>query len=92
MLVREVMGLADGYPSQTVTYRATKFNVSDPTPAEKKKTNWVVKIDGGDVVQGESLTFEIKEVHDGGQIPSSLSSITSTIRHTIFKYAVDQMY
>ena len=43
LLVTAVAGPVRAVEEQTITFRATGFNLNDPTAAEKRQINWVVK-------------------------------------------------
>lgn len=72
VLVSNVEGPKEAHSTTKVTYRACKFNVSNPTEQEKKQINWVVKIDDQEVLQkeqhGDVLTIEIDEAWKGKKL------------------------
>jgi hypothetical protein len=71
-MVREVEGPVLAYPSTDVTYRIIGFEPVDLTPEEKREVNWVVTVDGKEVLKkekhGDMLVLRTKDEWMGKKI------------------------
>jgi hypothetical protein len=72
LLVRTVSGPAQAVAGTVAIYRATSFNMSNPSPEEKQKINWVIKSDGQTVdefnAEGDTLHFSVSPSLAGNTI------------------------
>lgn len=63
--VKEISGPSEGKLGETLSYKVTRFNFPDPTTAEKKTINWIVKCEGEIVDKfeavGDTLQYELKK-------------------------------
>jgi hypothetical protein len=92
LLVRAVSGPARVRVGEVATYRATDYNLPDPTPEEKASINWDVVSGGQSIAHfpaaGETLTFEIAAGLSGRTIrvrpfrntPTDRVSVVTSIR------------
>lgn len=88
--VKEISGPSEGKPGETLIYKVTRFNIPDPTPAEKKTVNWIVKCEEEIIDKFEALGDTLKYEHKNDKKISSIkvyayiNAPSEEIRQTTF--------
>lgn len=88
--VKEISGPSEGKPGETLIYKVTRFNIPDPTPAEKKTVNWIVKCEEETIDKFEALGDSLKYEHKNDKKISSIkvyayiNAPSEEIRQTTF--------